>query len=147
MVIRSASGRRRLSSVPDPRFDQARFCSRCGQPIVVAGAGFCKDCGAPVAGTRIFVRDPGFKPVVAFVLSVIPGLGHVYKGRVMRGAIWFLVVSFAYAIGPIGLLMHVICAVNAALSGALRDDGFNPPRLGRRVRALRRTAPSPDSWR
>ena len=25
-----------------------RFCSRCGQPIVVAEASFCKSCGAPV---------------------------------------------------------------------------------------------------
>ncbi|HVA78106.1 MAG TPA: zinc ribbon domain-containing protein [Candidatus Binataceae bacterium] len=133
--------------MPDPQFDQPRFCSRCGQPIVVAGAEFCKDCGAPIAPTRIFVPDPGFKPIVAFVLSVIPGLGHVYKGRVMRGVIWFVVVSIAYTMGPIGLLMHVICAMNAALSGALRDDGFSSPRIGRRTRAMRRAADAQDSWR
>jgi hypothetical protein len=88
--------------VPDPQLDQPRFCSRCGQPIVVAGAKFCKDCGAPVAATQIFAREPGFNPIVAFVLSVIPGLGQVYKGRVTRGVIWFCAVILAYALGPLG---------------------------------------------
>lgn len=121
--------------MPDPQIEQPRFCSRCGHPIVVAGAEYCKNCGAPLAGTRIFMRDPGFNPAVAFVLSLIPGLGHIYKGRVGRGVIWFFVVSIAYTMGPIGLLMHLICAVNAALKGALQDDRFGAPPLTQRTRA------------
>ena len=36
-------------------------------------------------------------PGVAAVLSVfLPGLGHVYAGRLAVGAIWFLATSFAY---------------------------------------------------
>jgi hypothetical protein len=36
---------------------------------------------------------------------------------------WFFGVSFAYAMGPLfGILIHIICAANAAFSGALRED-------------------------
>ena len=49
-------------------------------------------------------------PGIAAVLSVLlPGLGHVYAGRLAMGAIWFLAVSFGYwAILVPGLLLHVI---------------------------------------
>jgi TM2 domain-containing membrane protein YozV len=49
-------------------------------------------------------------PGVAAVLAVLfPGLGHVYAGRLMAGAIWFLAISFAYwAIIVPGFLLHAI---------------------------------------
>jgi TM2 domain-containing membrane protein YozV len=52
------------------------------------------------------VRAPS--PGVAAVLSVIlPGLGHVYAGRVLAGAVWFLATSFGYwAILVPGVLIH-----------------------------------------
>jgi NADH pyrophosphatase zinc ribbon domain/Family of unknown function (DUF6677) len=113
--------------VPDSGIEPARFCSRCGQPVVVADAQFCKECGAPLASTRIFVRDPGFNPVTAALLSIVPGLGHVYKGRPGRGAAWFFAVLIAYGTGPqLGILIHVVCAVNAAVKGAVAGDDSRP---------------------
>jgi TM2 domain-containing membrane protein YozV len=49
-------------------------------------------------------------PGVAAVLAVlIPGLGHVYVGRLLAGAGWFLAISFAYwAIILPGFLLHAI---------------------------------------
>ena len=49
-------------------------------------------------------------PGIAAVLAVlIPGLGHVYAGRLLAGAVWFLAVSFGYwAILVPGLLLHGI---------------------------------------
>ena len=49
-------------------------------------------------------------PGIAAVLAVLlPGLGHVYAGRLVSGALWFLVVSFGYwAILVPGLLLHAI---------------------------------------
>jgi hypothetical protein len=36
-------------------------------------------------------------------------LGHVYAGRLLAGAVWFLVISFAYwAILVPGFLLHAI---------------------------------------
>jgi hypothetical protein len=49
-------------------------------------------------------------PGIAAVLAVlVPGLGHVYVGRLVAGAVWFLLVSFGYwAILVPGLLLHAI---------------------------------------
>jgi len=49
-------------------------------------------------------------PGIAAVLAVLlPGLGHVYAGRLVAGAIWFLATSFAYwAILVPGFLLHAI---------------------------------------
>ncbi len=103
--------------------------------MVVAGAQFCKECGAPLAGTSIFVRDPGFNPITAALLSIIPGLGHIYKREPARGLIWFFAVIFAYATGPqLGVLLHLICAINAAVQGAIAGDGARSRRRRRRTR-------------
>ncbi len=124
----------------DRETENPRYCSQCGQAVTVAGAGFCKSCGAPLSNTRIFIRDPGFNPVLAFALSIVPGLGHVYKGRPGRGALWFIAVGAAYVtMGPLGPLLHFICAINAALQGALHDHV-----LGRR--APRREPMPSDQW-
>ncbi len=105
---------------------------------MVAGASFCKDCGAPLTVAWLS-PEPGFKPLVAAALSFIPGLGHVYRRRPMRGMLWFFGVSVAYTAGfGFGLLIHMICAANAALSGAIREDAFLS---GRRRRARRFPAP------
>ena len=97
----------------DRDFEKPRFCSRCGAPIVVAEASFCKSCG----------RNPGFNPVLALLLSIVPGVGHIYRGRPFKGVMWFFFVSIAYGMGPpLGILIHVICAANAAFSGTLRED-------------------------
>ncbi len=68
-------------------------------------------------------KDPGFSPLLALVLSIVPGVGQIYRGKPMRGILWFFGVSLAYSAGPpFGILIHLICAANAAFSGALRED-------------------------
>lgn len=63
--------------------------------------------------------ERGPHPGLAAVLSVLlPGLGHVYCGRLVAGALWFLAASFGYwAVLVPGLLIHVIsvlCAYQSA---------------------------------
>jgi TM2 domain-containing membrane protein YozV len=109
--------------VAEAEFEKPRFCSRCGQPIVVAEASFCKSCGAPVTRFPLLRGNPGFNPMLALVLSIVPGVGHIYRGKPFKGIWWFFGVSLAYSIGlPLGILIHIICASNAAFSGALRED-------------------------
>jgi hypothetical protein len=68
-------------------------------------------------------RDSGFNPVLALLLSIVPGVGHIYRGWPFKGIAWFFGVSVAYTMGPpLGILIHFICAANAAFSGALRED-------------------------
>ncbi len=54
-------------------------------------------------------------PGIAAVLAVLlPGLGHVYAGRLLAAAVWFGVVSFGYwAILVPGLLLHAISVWSA----------------------------------
>ena len=58
-------------------------------------------------------------PGLSAVLSVvIPGLGQVYNGRLVRGALWFGAVMFGYwAILVPGFLLHALC-VYCAFDGA-----------------------------
>jgi predicted nucleic acid-binding Zn ribbon protein len=114
----------------------ARFCSQCGRPITVADARFCKECGAPLADTVWLSRSISWHPLTALMLSVVPGLGHWYKGQRRRAPIWFLVVIFLYINAyPFGLMMHMICGGNAALAGAVREEALT--RGGHRRRSTR----------
>lgn len=63
-----------------------------------------------------------FSRIVAFVLSVlIPGLGQLYTGRFLAGAIWFILVVIGYAIFIFpGLILHVLCAVSAGMTNPYR---------------------------
>jgi hypothetical protein len=120
--------------VPDPEFfSRPRFCSQCGQPIVVEGAGYCKECGAQLERTSIIRRDIGLRPVIAFALSVVPGLGHIYQGHPWRGIAWFFGIIMALSSSsPLGFLLWLICAANAALY-----DTIETGRTSRRHRSDR----------
>ena len=64
-------------------------------------------------------REP--TPGISAVLSVlIPGLGQVYNGDLLAGALWFLGTALAYsAVLLPGFLVHAVC-VYAAYRGADR---------------------------
>lgn len=109
----------------DGVIERARFCSQCGRPVTVADAVFCKECGAPLAGTEWLSRNITWRPMIALVLSVIPGLGHLYKNQQRAALIWFGGVAATYMMAaPLGFMLHTICALNAALSGAVREEAF-----------------------
>ena len=62
---------------------------------------------------------PRKSPGAAFLLSIIPGAGHVYAGSTGPGVIWLAAVAFAYkAVPALGLFLHVICAARAAQAAA-----------------------------
>lgn len=89
--------------------------------MTVEGASFCKHCGAPLEATGAIARDFGMRPVIAFVLSIVPGLGHVYQRHPWRGIGWFFGVMMAYGMShPLGFLLHLICAANAAVYATMR---------------------------
>ena len=106
----------------DARLERPPFCAQCGSPVVVADAEFCKNCGAPLSW---FSRDISWRPLIALILSVVPGLGQLYKGQPGRGLMWFIfvLVFLAYAT-PIGMLLWLVCAGNAALAGAVREEAI-----------------------
>jgi len=113
--------------------DKPRFCSRCGLAIVVDGASFCKECGAALSANNTAHHEPGMRATIAFLLSIIPGLGHIYQGHPARGVMWFFGVAMAYGAGPIGYLLHLVCAVSAASYGTNRYDDRRRRRHRRRI--------------
>jgi hypothetical protein len=103
--------------------EKPRFCSRCGRPVVVADAVFCKECGAPLAPQAWIRRDITWRPTVAAALSLVPGLGHLYRGHPWKAIAWFVGVAMAYPLAyPLGFVLHLVCAGNAALSGAIQEN-------------------------
>ncbi len=63
-------------------------------------------------------------PGLAAVFSVVvPGLGQVYAGRLLAGALWFLGTAFAYAAILVpGFLVHALCVWSAYQSAKRWDD-------------------------
>jgi hypothetical protein len=122
--------------------DRPHFCSHCGGRLCVNDAKFCKECGAPLGPSAWLHQEVRWRPFVALILSVIPGLGQLYKGHPWwRALLWFGSVFFLYsAAPPLGLLLHLICAANAALAGSVRETALTRGRGGF-------PAMGPRSWR
>lgn len=79
---------------------------------------------------------------IAAILSILPGLGHIYKGHYAAGFLWmFFGMPFAIwigillglATGGLGLLFPIICwvglAVDAYNEKNRRRHHFLPPTL------------------
>src|SRR5690349_1078867 len=96
-----------------------------------------------------------FSPVLAFLLSlIIPGAGHVYRGKWGQGFGWGLYVLAAYIVSGllalisplflgIALLVHLHCAVNA--SARQRDGNTETPNAIRGWQCPRCRTETPDA--
>jgi len=114
-----------MTAIGNQRNGRPRFCAQCGERLCVNDANFCKQCGAPLAASTWFRQELSWRPLIALILSVIPGFGQLYKGHPWKALLWFGSVSIVYsAAPPIGFLLHIICAANAALSGSVRETAF-----------------------
>jgi TM2 domain-containing membrane protein YozV len=71
-----------------------------------------------VVNNIVTVNHPGYGKLVAGVLSIVPGLGHLYTKRMVRAGIWFaVVVGLYFLFVPLALFTHLVCIV-AAIAGA-----------------------------
>lgn len=100
-----------------------KACPYCAEEIQDAAI-VCKHCGRDF-NTGQSSRAPAvsqWSPGLAAVFSlIIPGAGQMYKGHVGAGLVWLLAVLVGYTAMIIpGLLLHVICIVNAASGDRLR---------------------------
>lgn len=81
-----------------------KFCPACGK-IIQKEVGFCPECDAPQTASEV-VKEPA-RPVeiknsiLAAVASfVIPGLGQIYNGQIMKGLILIVLALFSAALFP-----------------------------------------------
>ena len=85
-------------------------CPYCGT-ILPANATHCTNCDWTLEATK--PAEPKASDAMAILLSIIPGLGHIYKGhRVMGAFIMFLIT-------PLALTFAIIAAVASAGWGIL----------------------------
>lgn len=61
-------------------------------------------------------RYQKWSPGVAAVLSFfIPGVGQIYKGDILSGILWLIIVPIGYFLLIVpGLILHLICIITAA---------------------------------
>ena len=108
-----------------PRTKKCPFC----REVIPIRALKCRHCGEILDEELARERNRTWSPGVAAVLSfVIPGLGQIYKGKVLAGLVWFFLIDFVYTVSilgtlfcfigllglPIALMLHVICLFDAA---------------------------------
>ena len=79
----------------NPPLTETRACPLCGTALLPDKPDECPHCDW-VRGEE---RHPlaGFRDRASVFLSVAPGLGHIYKGHRLLGAIIMLGSSFAFA--------------------------------------------------
>jgi hypothetical protein len=69
-------------------------CPLCDAPLDPANPNACSRCDW-VADTESAPARSGLRDKVAVALSVVPGLGHIYKGHRLSGALYMLGALFA----------------------------------------------------
>jgi len=79
-----------------PSVTQLSTCPICDTPLDPANPTECTKCDWHVGYDRKPEEAVGnVRDVAAVVMSVIPGLGHIYKGYRMTGALYMLGAVFA----------------------------------------------------
>lgn len=60
---------------------------------------------------------PQFNGVAAVLSVLIPGLGHLYRGRLGAGFLWFVGTVIGYVLMVIpGIVLHLACIYRAGAS-------------------------------
>ena len=79
----------------NPPLTETRTCPLCGASLLSDNLTECPKCD----WVREEPKNPlaGFRGRVAVCLSAVPGLGHIYKGHRLLGAIIMLGSGFAFA--------------------------------------------------
>jgi hypothetical protein len=79
-----------------PSVTPTSTCPLCDTPLDPSNPTECPKCDWHVGYDRKPEEGPGnVRDVAAVVMSVIPGLGHIYKGYRLTGALYMLGAFFA----------------------------------------------------
>src|SRR5260221_3719619 len=79
---------------PNPPLTAAH-CPLCNAPLDPANPNECPKCDWVAPSHPSQHTGGGIRDKIAVCLSVVPGLGHIYKGHKMTGALYMLGALFA----------------------------------------------------
>jgi uncharacterized protein (DUF983 family) len=118
---------------PEPRTDDKMACPYCGH-LLPKDAQRCDRCDWKRGKEE--PADATASDAVAIILSIIPGLGHIYKGHKLAGFLWMfgaipvglfvLLAAFASAGWGLGLFFFYLGAVMLHAYGV--EDRIVPPK-------------------
>jgi hypothetical protein len=83
-----------MTDANSPQTETRSACPLCDAPLDPKNPNECPKCDW-VLGYRSRQTNGTFRDRVALFLSVVPGLGHIYKGHHLLGAILMLGSAFA----------------------------------------------------
>jgi uncharacterized membrane protein YphA (DoxX/SURF4 family) len=90
---------------PEPVSWDTMSCPFCGATLPL-NAQACTNCDWTLEATK--PAEPKASDAMAILLSMIPGLGHIYKGHRVVGAVILLIVT------PIAFVFGVLAAIASA---------------------------------
>ena len=94
----------------DSKVTETRTCPLCGSTLDPGHPNECPKCDWTLGYRRRQAATGGTnRDIIAVVMSVVPGLGHIYKGHTMTGAL---------------LMMGGLFAVLACVLAATASAGF-----------------------
>jgi hypothetical protein len=108
-----------MSSPATPAFETKGYCRHCGRPLTqdtaheLGGVYYCGDCLTTLVRQAQPAAHPG-KAALAGLIGIIPGLGAVYNGEFLKGAIhvvvFGLVISMISTGHALGLFVPMLIA-------------------------------------
>ena len=75
---------------------ETRTCPLCDTPLNPANPNECPKCDWVLGYRRRQQPRDNIRDIISVFLSVIPGLGHIYKGHRLTGALYLLGSFFAF---------------------------------------------------
>ena len=101
------------------RLTRCKYCSE----IVLVEAKKCKHCGEFLNQELTETLPLKWNPVTAALLSLlVPGGGHIYRGKPIKGFAWLLFVAAGYTLYIVpGILLHLISIIFAVIGNPTED--------------------------
>ena len=104
--------------------NKLKRCNFCSE-IVLAEAKKCKHCGEfldPKLRTSPLPEQKWNPVTVALLSLLVPGGGHIYRGKPVRGFLWLIFVAVGYRVYLFpGIFLHLISIIFALMGNQTKE--------------------------